>query len=213
MTNEFKMSYFMAPIAPIRNEQGKVITPATLTPFCDISVEQLHRMITENEVLKELTEKVRNSENIKMGKTTLLPYVTPCGIFTRRNSTCLVSPSGLVVVDIDQLHSYQEALEMSQTLFNDPLLHPVLTFISPSGLGVKAFVPYNNLCPTDGEQTIKTNMRLAMQYIEMAYGPEVDVPTGTAAKVVDISGKDIVRSCFLSHDPHALLRKDHLSTY
>ena len=34
---------------------------------------------------------------------------------------------------------------MRSTLFNDHLLHPVLTFISPSGRGVKAFVPYDHL--------------------------------------------------------------------
>ena len=32
MQNFFRMSYFMPPIAPIRNEQGQTVTPATLTP-------------------------------------------------------------------------------------------------------------------------------------------------------------------------------------
>ena len=41
MTNNFRMSYFMPPIAPIRNEQGQTVTPATLTPFCEVSVEQV----------------------------------------------------------------------------------------------------------------------------------------------------------------------------
>ena len=42
MTNNFRMSYFMPPIAPIRNEQGQTVTPATLTPFCEVSVEQVY---------------------------------------------------------------------------------------------------------------------------------------------------------------------------
>ena len=63
------MSYFMPPIAPIRNEQGQTVTPATLTPFCEVSVEQVYQMITCNENLKALTEQVRsrrytNGENI-----------------------------------------------------------------------------------------------------------------------------------------------------
>jgi len=33
LTNEYKMSYFMPPIAPIKNEQGQTIAPATLIPF------------------------------------------------------------------------------------------------------------------------------------------------------------------------------------
>ena len=59
MTNNFRMSYFMPPIAPIRNEQGQTVTPATLTPFCEVSVEQVYQMITCNENLKALTEQVR----------------------------------------------------------------------------------------------------------------------------------------------------------
>ena len=61
MTNNFRMSYFMPPIAPIRNEQGQTVTPATLTPFCEVSVEQVYQMITCNENLKALTEQVRSA--------------------------------------------------------------------------------------------------------------------------------------------------------
>jgi len=52
MQNFFRMSYFMPPIAPIRNEQGQTVTPATLTPFCEVSVEQVYQMITCNEISK-----------------------------------------------------------------------------------------------------------------------------------------------------------------
>lgn len=37
MTNDFRMSYFMPPIAPIKNEQGRIVTPATLIPSCEVS--------------------------------------------------------------------------------------------------------------------------------------------------------------------------------
>jgi len=77
-------------------------------------------MITCNENLKALTEQVRSAEDIRMAKTSLLPYVTPCGTFIRRNSKFFASPSGLVVVDIDNLDSYQKAVEMRRTLFDDP---------------------------------------------------------------------------------------------
>ena len=33
--------------------------------------------------------------------------------------------------DVDGLHSYQEAVEMRRMLYDDPLLQPVLTFVSP----------------------------------------------------------------------------------
>ena len=126
MTNDFRMSYFMPPIAPIKNEQGRIVTPATLIPSCEVSVEQVFQIITCNENLKILTEQVRNSGDIRTAKASLLPYVTPCGTFSRRNSKCFVASSHLVVVDIDHLDSYQEAVEMRSTLFNDHLLHPVL---------------------------------------------------------------------------------------
>ncbi|WP_270437858.1 BT4734/BF3469 family protein [Bacteroides bouchesdurhonensis] len=205
-TNEYKMSYFMPPIAPIKNEQGQTIAPATLIPFCDVSANQLYQMVTHNENLRILTEQVRSAADIRTAKASLLPYVTPCGIFTRRNSQCFVSPSGLSIVDIDHMDSYQEAAELRYALFNDPFLRPVLTFISPSGRGVKAFVPYCATSRDDEVKRVTENMIWAMQYVELTYGSRNEPSAHTPAKGVDISGKDIVRACFLSHDPDALFR-------
>lgn len=206
MPNDYKMSYFMPPIAPVKDRQGRMITPPTLLPFCEVSVEQVFQMITRNENLKALTEQVRNAADIRAAKASLLPYVTPCGTFTRRNSKNFVAPSHLVIVDVDGLRSYQEAMKMRRALYDDPLLHPVLTFISPSGLGVKAFVPCNHLYATDEAKNITENMSWAMQYVEMAYSTVTTVSSGTKSNVVDFSGKDLVRSCFLSYDPEALFR-------
>lgn len=206
MQNIFKMSYFMPPIAPIKNEQGRIITPATLVPYCEVTVEQVFRLITDNEKLKALTEQVRNAEDIRLAKSSLLPYVTPCGTFTRRNSKNFISASGLVVIDVDHLDSYDEAVEMRQALFDDPLLNPTLTFISPSALGVKAFVPCTNLGRNKRLFNVTECMTWAMQYVAMAYGPVNTGSTPSTAKGVDTSGKDIVRSCFLSYDAGALVR-------
>ena len=98
MPNNYRMSYFMPPIAPIKDKQGRLMTPPTLIPFCEVSIEQVFQMITCNENLKALTEQVRNSEDIRTAKASLLPYVTPCGTFTRRSSKDFVSPSHLVIV-------------------------------------------------------------------------------------------------------------------
>lgn len=67
------MSYFMPPIAPIRNEQGQTVTPATLTPFCEVSVEQVYQMITCNENLKVLTTQVRSTGDLRMAKSLYSP--------------------------------------------------------------------------------------------------------------------------------------------
>ena len=53
------------------------MTPPTLIPFCEVSIEQVFQMITCNENLKAPTEQVRNSEDIRTAKASLLPYVTP----------------------------------------------------------------------------------------------------------------------------------------
>lgn len=200
------MSYFMPPIAPVRDERGRIVTPATLLPFCEVSVEQVFQMITCNEDLRLLTEQVRNAPDMRTAKATLLPYVTPCGTFTRRASKYFVSPSRLIVIDVDHLDSYEEAAGMRRTLFDDPFLCPVLAYVSPSGRGVKAFVPSGVSYPTDEIRNVTESINRAMQYVEMAYGPETDNSATTTAKGVDGSGKDLVRACFLSHDPEALFR-------
>ena len=94
---------------------------------------------------------------------------------------------------------------MRRVLHDDPLLRPVLTFISPSGLGVKAFVPTYHLSTATSGKQITECMSWAMQYVETAYNTETSVFSETKTKV-DFSGKDLVRSCFLSHDPEALFR-------
>ena len=145
------------------------------------------------------------SSDIRAAKASLLPYVTPCGVFTRRNCRSLLKISGLVVVDIDHLDSLQEAEQMRRTLFDDPFLCPVLCFVSPGGRGVKAFVPYRQEHAADAAQNAAESMYWAMNYVEMAYGGDTqDKPAG---KGVDTSGKDIVRACFLCHDPEALFRE------
>ena len=87
-----------------------------------------------------------------------------------------------------------------------PSKKPVLTFISPSGRGVKAFIPYNHLPMADDANCITEKMKLAMLYTVMIYGTGTPPPFGEKKKGVDFSGKDIVRSCFLCHDPGALFR-------
>ncbi len=46
MSNNYRMSYFMPPIAPIKDKQGRLMTPPTLIPFCEVSIEQVFQMIT-----------------------------------------------------------------------------------------------------------------------------------------------------------------------
>lgn len=204
MKKIFEMSLFMPPISPIRDKAtGRNLKNATLTPLRSVCVEEVYKLITSNQRLAELALPIRNAalqgdeETCKLLKQQTLPYVTPCGVFTYRRSDCLKESSGLVVVDIDHLESAEEAENLKQQLFNDAYLRPVLVFISPTGRGVKAFVP----CLP--EQSASEGIRWAMSYVHCMY----DADNPSSAKGVDTSGKDPVRACFLCHDAEAMFRE------
>jgi hypothetical protein len=204
MPKSFKMSLFMPPISPMKDgATGKTVKSATLTPLRTLELNEVYQLITANKRLITLTQAIREAalqgddNNCRMLKQQTLPYVTPCGVFTRRRSDCLTESSGLVVVDIDHLESAEETENLRQQLFDDRYLCPALVFISPTGRGVKAFVPcLHGQNPAEGIQW-------AMNYVHCMYDAENTQP----GKGVDTSGKDLVRACFLCHDPKALLRK------
>lgn len=56
------MSLFMPPISPIKDENtGKTVKSATLTPFRTMSIDEVHRLITSDQRLAELTLAIRNA--------------------------------------------------------------------------------------------------------------------------------------------------------
>ena len=102
------MSLFLPPISPVKDSAtGRTVQPPTLTPYKEITLQEVYKLITSSERLKTLTETVRRAaENgdekiYRMLKQQTLPYVTPCGVFSYRKSDSLTGPSGLIVVDID----------------------------------------------------------------------------------------------------------------
>ena len=107
-----------------------------------------------------------------------------------------------MVVDVDGLDSTAEAEALRRQLFDDAYLCPALCFISPSERGVKAFVPLPEHPGNETPAYISEHILGVMNYVEYVYG---DGETRGSRKV-DPSGKDIVRSCFLCHDPNALFR-------
>lgn len=219
--NQFKMSLFLPPISPVKDSTtGRIIQPPTLTPYKEITLQEVYKLITSSKRLKTLTETVRRAvENgdekvYRMLKQQTLPYVTPCGVFSYRKSDSLTGPSGLIVVDIDHLDSRQEAEKLKRQLFDDLLLRPVLAFTSPSGHGVKAFIPYDLARIPDTKQNTSENIHWAMNYVQAIYDfhsshpDRKDKKTNHSGKGVDRSGKDLVRACFLSYDEEALIRRE-----
>ena len=209
----------MPPISPMKDgATGKTVKSATLTPLRTLELNEVYQLITANKRLITLTQAIREAalqgddNNCRMLKQQTLPYVTPCGVFSYRKSDRLTEPSGLIVVDIDHLDSCQEAEKLKKELFDDLLLCPVLTFTSPSGHGVKAFIPYDPARIPDTRQNASENIYWAMNYIEAVYDSHSIHPDKEALKKshpdkgVDRSGKDLVRACFLSYDKEALMR-------
>lgn len=118
------------------------------------------------------------------------------------------------MVDIDHLDSRREAEKLKRQLFDDLLLRPVLAFTSPSGHGVKAFIPYDLARIPDTKQNTSENIHWAMNYVQAiydfhsSYPDREDKKTNHSGKGVDRSGKDLVRACFLSYDEEALIRRE-----
>ena len=87
----------MPPISPVKDAAtGKTVKSATLTPLRTMSLEEVYKLITSNERLATLTLAVRDAalrgdENAcRRLKQQTLPYVTPCGVFTRRRRDSLM---------------------------------------------------------------------------------------------------------------------------
>jgi hypothetical protein len=183
------MSFFLPPVT-------------TRDPKQEVTVEQVHQMLTASEALRQATDRVRqqltadNKNYYRAEKQQRLPYVTPAGVFRHRTTADLVYLNGLQVIDIDHLSSPEQAAQLRDALFQDEVLRPELAFISPSGVGVKLFVPYE-FVPSN---TIEYNFRAAFEmhcgYISHQY--DIDP---------DWAGSDIVRGCFLAHDPEAKIRQ------
>ena len=147
MNQERKLSFFLPPISPVKDANGKNVTPATLVPHKELTLEEVWNIVTGSPRLKKLTEAAAaaygDEKEYRRLKQSTLPYVTPCGTFSYRRSDRLLAPSGLSILDLDHLDSREEAERMRRQLFDDPFLLPELVFVSPGGHGVKAFVPYD----------------------------------------------------------------------
>ena len=183
-----KESIFSFFNAPITNQ----------VPNGVVCVSQLHAYITTSEWLRERTDQVRaassDEKRFRRLKQSLLPYVTPAGIFSYRKEDHLLVPAGEFVIDIDHLSSPEEAICWRDTLFADERLRPDLSFVSPSTTGIKLLVPYRLSIKKTVEESFDEAVRFAWEYLEWKYGLKADA-----------TNADLSRACFLCHDPSARL--------
>lgn len=155
-----------------------------------VTIQKLHDGIVNCEKWIEPTNKTREAY-LKYGKTAeykairnKLPYVTPDGVWSNRStdkSSRLITPSGLIQVDIDGLNA--DALEKTrQIMVADP--HTLILFTSPSGAGLKSFVKCENFFSCKGE--------LIRYYRQLGI-------------VLDESTLHDKAACFVCHDKSAYL--------
>ena len=179
----FAFSFFKAPIK-------------NTIPHKTVSLVQVYNAIT-GEYYKQNTEKLRSISDVVQArkyKAANFDYCTFSGVFTARNDKSLVTHSELMCIDFDHVQNLDT---LRQALLADEYFDTQLLFISPSGDGLKWIIEIDNRKAPHGEYFASV-----ANYILQTY-----------SVVVDKSGKDISRACFLPFDPNAfinpLLLKKH----
>jgi len=173
------VSYFNWPI-------GNTIPSKTMSLYA------VSKMVMLDD-LEAATNKVRSG---KWAKTDKLPYITPSGCFTKRKESEIVSYSGIVCLDLDNINTSGSTNlkpcnpeTLKHILFADKFLNPAFIFVSPLGKGLKIFIRIRG-----SEASFhKDYFRVLSAYFNEQYG----IP-------VDKSCRDLSRACLLCHDPEAL---------
>lgn len=175
--------------------------------------------------LPALTEEVRNSEDYKTKKTFLFDNVVFAGVpeykeeertdkttgktyihKTQRrkaNFTDKAIYSGYVVIDLDHLREQGISLnELRDRVSKDTEIGLKLLFISPSGDGLKL------VCKS--KKGYRTPEEYEREYYSLVLCLSRKLKEVYPSFVVDTSGKDISRTCFLCHDPEVQLFENDL---
>lgn len=146
---------------------------------------------------KKATEELRaETDEAKQQRMKMLTlrYCTPYGTFSYRDSKHLIQASGMMVVDIDDVESHERLLELREALKHDKHFETALLFISPRGNGLKWFI----LLGDKAGQPLKDVFRVVARYVQFEYGV-----------MIDESGKDIARACYLCYDPECYIKPEY----
>lgn len=176
MFNSPSFSLFKAPVSNI-------------IPEGIITLQEVHALIKSSEPYKTRTEelrKMKDEKEAKKYKTTNFDYVTFSGIFSKRKNDSLIQPSGLVVVDLDNLFDTELTKRILLGLTD---LETQLLFTSPGGKGLK--------------WVLKANLELYSH--KMFFQGISGFLQKTLSLTPDQSGSDITRACFLGYDPDVFI--------
>ena len=162
-------------------------------PFKDITLGQLHKMITTK--YQEATEAVRAAESKEAAtllKVTLLDYVTVGGTFSKRSNKNLIEPSGFLTLDIDDVYNPETKKKF---LLEIDCKYPIaFMFTSPRGRDLKVVVEVEN----DGKNFSELYKEVD-QYFESEYAITLD------------NTSDIARACFVCFDPNAWINEVYMN--
>lgn len=163
-------------------------------PKQSINILDLHKMITTDKNLEDLTNVISNINDKKQRdkvKAENLQSVTPSGVFRSRCKENIVYHSGYLCIDLDNLNA-EEMIDIKNNLLTEKYIETALLFISPSKNGYKWFIKIPD------QITTHTEYFLAVEnYLLKTYGYKIDE-----------NCKDYSRACFLSYDENAYLNTD-----
>lgn len=188
-----------------RSADGKTGMPKS--PADVWSVLQAYHFITGPQA-KEPTQRLRimmesydGSKELKQKmqefKLMNFTFATFGGVFSQRKAGAILQDSGLMTIDIDGLASDEQVLHIKELLVADERIRTALCFVSPSGRGVKwiAEIPERWRSLSFKEKFQKFSCYLVFQY----------------GIVVDKSGSDICRACYLPWDPDCYIHPAYQS--
>jgi len=146
---------------------------------------------TKNETVTRVLRSIASPESARNYKARNFNYSCFSGTFTSRGDKNLIKHSGFITLDFDHI-KHPGTLE--DELIVDKNFETVITFISPSGDGLKWIVKIDMAKHSHLEW-----FRCLEYYVNTKYGFKVDK-----------SGKDISRCCFLPFDPQAYINPKYL---
>lgn len=161
------------------------------TPYRDITLSDVAKTIV-GERAKKATEQLRafeDADKARAFKATHLDYATFSGTFSRRGDKHLIEYSSLMVLDLDDV----DVEHVKHKLLNQTKFDIALMFTSPSGNGVKVVVPSTTV--EEHEQVFKMYQRCLKEEFDL---------------LVDESGKDVSRACFIAYDADVYLNEDYV---
>jgi len=161
-------------ISIFRNHKQKL-------PFSEITLREAVRRIKEGTPFTGRILRTRAGKLPLKWLKASLPLYCFSGIFSQRNSEPqnLKSYSSLVVIDFDKVNDLSR---LKREISKDPFT--LLTFISPSGSGLKVLIRTDNSDP----KLHKNYYEALKEYF-------------SRFEKVDKSGSDISRGCYDSYDP------------